>query len=90
MARMPESLTYAGACAHAIEDIVPAETGDLRLEVLHGDLGRGAQQPVPGVAAQAARNHYWADLHGQSEETIGTNSAEDLILFARDRAFLTR
>ncbi|SUV88187.1 Protein of uncharacterised function (DUF3604) [Bordetella pertussis] len=29
-----------------------------------------------------------ADLHGQSEETIGTNSAEELILFARDRAFL--
>ena len=29
-----------------------------------------------------------ADLHGQSEETIGTNSARDLIEFARDRAFL--
>ena len=32
--------------------------------------------------------HYWADLHGQSEETIGTNSARELIEFARDRAFL--
>jgi hypothetical protein len=31
---------------------------------------------------------YWADLHGQSEETIGTNSARELIAFARDRAFL--
>ena len=31
---------------------------------------------------------YWADLHGQSEETIGTNSASELIEFARDRAFL--
>lgn len=31
---------------------------------------------------------YWADLHGQSEETIGTNSARELIEFARDRAFL--
>lgn len=31
---------------------------------------------------------YWADLHGQSEETIGTNSARDLIEFGRDRAFL--
>ena len=31
---------------------------------------------------------YWADLHGQSEETICTNSAEELITFARDVAFL--
>ncbi|GAC1548251.1 MAG: DUF3604 domain-containing protein [Candidatus Velthaea sp.] len=31
---------------------------------------------------------YWADLHGQSEETIGTNSARELFVFARDRAFL--
>ena len=32
--------------------------------------------------------HYWDDLHGQSEETIGTNSARDFFAFARDRAFL--
>lgn len=40
------------------------------------------------VIANAERLAYWADLHGQSEETIGTNSAQDLIEFARDRAFL--
>ncbi len=37
---------------------------------------------------QASLLPYWADLHGQSEETIGTNSARELIEFARDRAFL--
>ncbi|MGH7684627.1 MAG: DUF3604 domain-containing protein, partial [Vulcanimicrobiaceae bacterium] len=31
---------------------------------------------------------FWSDLHGQSEETIGTNSARDYFSFARDRAFL--
>ena len=31
---------------------------------------------------------YWGDLHGQSEETIGTNSARDFHAFARDKAFL--
>ncbi|KAK51056.1 PF12228 domain protein [Bordetella bronchiseptica GA96-01] len=88
MARMPESFEMAaGAYAHAIEGIVAAETGDLRLEVLHGDRVVARSNPCR-VAAQAARNHYWADLHGQSEETIGTNSAEELIQFARDRAFL--
>lgn len=29
---------------------------------------------------------YWADLHGQSEETIGTGSAHDYFAFARDLA----
>ena len=31
---------------------------------------------------------YWADMHGQSEETVGTNSAEAYFRFARDKAFL--
>ena len=32
--------------------------------------------------------HFWGDLHGQSNETLGTNTAEDYFLFGRDRAFL--
>ncbi len=32
--------------------------------------------------------HYWGDLHGQSEETLGTNSAEMYFKYARDSAFL--
>ena len=31
---------------------------------------------------------YWADLHAQSEETIGTNSISDYFNFAHDYAFL--
>lgn len=32
--------------------------------------------------------HYWGDLHGQSEETVGTNSARQYFEFGRDKAFL--
>lgn len=32
--------------------------------------------------------HYWGDTHGQSEETLGTNSAREYFLFGRDKAFL--
>lgn len=32
--------------------------------------------------------HYWGDIHGQSEETIGTNTAWEYFLFARDYGFL--
>ena len=39
------------------------------------------------VSASAAPR-YWADLHGQSEETIGTNSIESYFRFARDSAFI--
>ena len=31
---------------------------------------------------------FWADLHGQSEETVGTNSIDDYFSFGRDFAFL--
>jgi hypothetical protein len=31
---------------------------------------------------------YWADLHGQSGETIGMGTAEDYFRYARDKAFV--
>ena len=40
------------------------------------------------IVAKREFGHYWADLHTQSEETIGTNSARSMFEFARDRAFL--
>lgn len=38
--------------------------------------------------ASPSRFRYWADLHGQSEETIGTNNVSDYFSFARDVAWL--
>ena len=40
------------------------------------------------MLANAPYRHYWGDLHAQSEETIGTNSADDYFAYARDKAFL--
>jgi Protein of unknown function (DUF3604) len=40
------------------------------------------------VVEQPAVRRYWADLHGQSGETIGMGSAEDYFRYARDAAFL--
>jgi len=40
------------------------------------------------VVADTQLLPYWGDMHGQSEETIGTNSARDFHAFARDLAFL--
>ena len=40
--------------------------------------------PVTAEAKPPAMKRYWADLHGQSEETIGSNSIDDYYAFARD------
>jgi hypothetical protein len=40
------------------------------------------------LAAGTEALHYWGDLHGQSNETVGTNTVEAYFAFARDRAFV--
>jgi len=45
---------------------------------------RAVSNPVDVSATDARLHPYWADLHGQSEETIGTNTIEDYFTFARD------
>lgn len=42
----------------------------------------------PIVATDSEYNQYWADLHGQTEETVGTNDITHYFSFARDYAFL--
>ena len=75
--------------AEIIEDLTVAQACDLEVEV--HDAASGERLCVSNplrVAAQATLLPYWSDLHGQSEETIGTNSAREFFEFARDRAFL--
>ncbi|MFO1160679.1 MAG: DUF3604 domain-containing protein [Reyranellaceae bacterium] len=77
-----------GEPAKSIEGLSVSEPGDLLIDVL--DVGGRLlcrSNPLR-IAAAAPLRSYWCDLHGQSEETIGTNSARDLIEFARDKAFL--
>jgi len=44
--------------------------------------------PIDVVGKTPPLSLYWADFHGQSEETIGSNSIDDYFAFARDRALL--
>ena len=77
-----------GEHAMSIDNLSVAEPGDLLIDVLNAD-GRILCTSNPlRIVADAPLLPYWCDLHGQSEETIGTNSARELIEFARDRAFL--
>ncbi|MBI3516643.1 MAG: DUF3604 domain-containing protein [Proteobacteria bacterium] len=77
-----------GMFVRAFPDLLGTTEGDLRIEVLDA-AGRVVAVSNPlRLTRAAALLPFWADLHGQSEETIGTNSARELIEFARDRAFL--
>lgn len=48
------------------------------------ETGLSAESNPIEAQASSALRPYWADLHGQTEETCGSNSIEDYLLFARD------
>lgn len=86
---LPESLRIRpGEYAKVIENLSVHEASDVTLRVVD-DSGNLLCEGNPlHIMEKAQLFPFWADLHGQSEETIGTNSARELIEFARDRAFL--
>ncbi len=45
---------------------------------------KAVSNPVKIINAPPALSHWWAEFHGQSEETIGSNSIEDYFNYARD------
>ncbi len=86
---LPERVSIPeGQFTLILEDLRVAEPGDVIVNLIdsQGDV-RADSNPLR-IVTEAALLPYWGDLHGQSEETIGTNSARDFHLFARDKAFL--
>lgn len=78
----------AGALSTRLANLSVAQTGELRITV-RDSAGTVVCRSNPlRIAERLALQPFWADLHGQSEETIGTNSARELMVFARDHAFL--
>ena len=77
---LPETVTFKpGDRAQVIEGLSVASECDLTVSVLTAD----------GAALVTSNPcQFWSDLHGQSEETVGTNSAREYFDFARDLAFL--
>ena len=86
---LPATVTLtAGKRAFGIDGLSVAEPADLEIELLD-TAGRVVARSNPlRVVAESPYLHFWGDLHGQTEETIGTNSAEAYFRFARDLAFV--
>ena len=86
---LPDSVAFEiGEFTQTIDQLTVQEEGDLVVEMVDGEGVVMARSNPLRIAAEAALLPYWGDLHGQSEETIGTNSARDFYEFARDKAML--
>ena len=89
VAGLPASVTFRpGDFTRVIDGLSVVAEGDLVIEMTGGDGQAVAASNPLRIARTADLLPYWGDLHGQSEETIGTNSARDFFAFARDKAFL--
>lgn len=85
---LPEVIDYGpGERARRIDGLRPGEPGVLRIEVRDGQ-GRVLAESNPLVVRDEPDGRFWADMHGQSGESIGINTAREYFTFARDLAFL--
>ncbi len=86
---LPETVRLApGEFALTVPDLRVDAPGDVAIELLDAGGAVAARANALRIVERASLLHWWGDLHGQSEETIGTNSAEAYFAFARDRAFV--
>jgi len=87
---MPETIKFSPEQrAVVIDDLcVNAELECLLIELLDENKQLLATSNPLRIVSATELLPYWGDLHGQSEETIGTNSAREFHAFARDLAFL--
>ena len=74
---------------HRFEDLRLPETGVYRVMASEAETGLSAQSnPIVRVTDHPATRPFWGDLHGQSEETVGTNPVSSYFTFARDTALV--
>ncbi len=89
VAGLPEAVAFEkGSPVLVVDGLIVERAGDLTISVF-GEESRLLVVSNPMRIVDKSRLlPYWGDLHGQSEETIGTASALQYFHFARDLAFL--
>ena len=85
---LPEAFAWpTGERSHRLKGLSAAPS-DLVI-TLHDEAGYELATSNPlRIVTELGHLPFWADMHGQSEETIGTNSARRLAEYARDLAFV--
>ncbi len=84
---LPQELDYAPEDrALTVENLRVMQPGVLRIGIAID--GRTVAEAGPLVIRAGDFAGYWGDLHGQTGETVGTNTIESYLDFARNKAFL--
>ena len=88
---LPDMVQIGGGRRAVCLDGLAVDTpGDLEIAFAPERSGAGLpfRSNTMVVKPSLGRRRWWGDLHGQSEETIGSGSAEEYFSFARDLAGL--
>ena len=85
---LPETVVFPrGSRAIRLDGLTVEREGELRLRI-EDEAGAPLAETNPLLVRADGPCSYWGDLHGQSGETVGVNSARTYFTFARDLAFL--
>ena len=72
---------------HRFEGVKAPTTGIYRVDATDSDNELEAEgNPLRCVENRGTHQPFWGDLHGQSEETVGTNPVSSYFRFAREAA----
>ena len=81
----------SGSFAVVADGLTIAGPGDSVI-IVKDEAGRELTRsnPIRAIADETGEDpvHFWGDTHGQSNETLGTNTARDYFVYGRDKAFL--
>lgn len=85
---LPETVMLKhGSFATTVSNLSVAGKGKTSITLKAAD-GTVVARTNPLLIEDRKLVHFWTDMHGQSEETIGTGSARAYFAFARDMAFV--
>ncbi len=85
---LPDTVIFQlGEFSQVIEGLGVDDPGTLRVDVLDED-DRVLATSNPLVIRDMPFAHFWSDMHGQSRETIGINTAREYFDFARNKSFV--
>ncbi len=86
---LPETASFGPSDRGVIEidELIPRQAGDLVFTAIcEAPAVVSTSNPIRCTKSPEAWSLFWGDFHGQSRESVGTVSARDYILYARNAA----